>query len=177
MNLFSEFGKLKNQTTQILSRIINICLALNVSFAELGAKMPFSWKIQNLMKLERFEGFFPHSIPNVLKHWSLYKKTIQLDRLKFATARTVTDIFQKIPIVKKPQSINRFQRTSYERKGRVCFKCTRSLIGRIISWNTEAWIFQSFNTHTHTHTHTPGYFFWITFLDVSTFHIILSVIT
>ena len=31
-------------------------------------------KIQNYIKFKRLDGFFPYSIPNVLEHWSLYKR-------------------------------------------------------------------------------------------------------
>ena len=38
----------------------------NFNFAELGAKPPFFRKTQNFIKSERFDEFFPNSIPNVL---------------------------------------------------------------------------------------------------------------
>ena len=69
-------AKLKNQTTQISSTIMENYLAKNLNLAELEAKMPFFRKIQYFIKSERFNGFFPNSIPNVLEDWSLYKELI-----------------------------------------------------------------------------------------------------
>ena len=41
--------------------------------------------------------FFPNSIPNILEHWTVYKKkTIKFNRLKFSAA---SKVFQKIEIV------------------------------------------------------------------------------
>ena len=36
--------------------------------------MPFFREIQNFIKSECSDGFFPNSIPNVIEHWSLHKE-------------------------------------------------------------------------------------------------------
>ena len=49
-------------------------LAHYLIFADPGAKMLFFQKIQSFIKSERFDGFFPNSIPNALEHSSFYKE-------------------------------------------------------------------------------------------------------
>ena len=49
-------------------------MSQNSNFAELGGKTHFFQKIQNIVKSERFDGYFRNRIPNVLEHWSLNEK-------------------------------------------------------------------------------------------------------
>ena len=126
-------------------------LVRNLNFAELRAKPYFFWKIPNFIKSERFNKFFPNSIPKVLDLFG-----------------AVIDIFQKIQIVIKSQSMNQFQRKWYQRKGRIYLHIKFQLDRPSNSWDAEAW---SLNTDTHIHPDIfPKSLFW-------TFHIILSVLT
>ena len=52
----------------------------NFDFAQRGAEVPFCWKIENFMKSQNFDGFFPKFNPNPLK---------------FTTAKRLQTLFEK----------------------------------------------------------------------------------
>ena len=67
-------AKFKNQTTSTLYTILKSYLSHNLNFSELWKNSPFFRVIENFIKSERFDEFFPNLIANLLEHWSLYKE-------------------------------------------------------------------------------------------------------
>ena len=121
------------------------------NYKELSASNSKFEKIQNFIQSKRFTELFPNSIPNVSKHWTLYEKTIELDRLKFAAARVCTHIFQKIQNVIKSQSANQFRQKLYWRKGHFGLTFIQNLYS--IDWVIpEIQKFKFFEVLTHART-------------------------
>ena len=58
----------QNQNTEILSEIMENYSARNLNSTEFRAKLHVFQKNQNFTKSERFDGFFPNSIPSVIEH-------------------------------------------------------------------------------------------------------------